>query len=372
MQPQGPFIVRRGAIRCYRLFDLGDEIDLSDAVLKFGSASLRLTHLQRRGVRAMEPIAVPARIDLGPRGVPLGTLGPHVQAGAELHLFSYGTVALCYKIPIGEGTPLDGLVATVGPLYESSELRDLALRELDALSPTLRSCIRGHHDWSGCETYTIVHIQELDGQPTADQVLAWPGLAALLLGEASPSPLSERQRQEVLQYAFSYFEHDLAVIDWNSAFLVDPGEESGMAEMLEFANSQLLNLRYHDEQLEAEIERVHQALARRRSPGVLFSPYSRLAHDLFRRLMDLSARVERIDNTIKVAGTFHLSRAYHAAIERLRVSIWRQSIERKHALAASAYSMLKSETETRRGMWLEITVVILIMVEIVIAVINGH
>jgi hypothetical protein len=370
--PQAPFLIQRGSIRCYRLFDLGDEIDLKDVTLRLGAASLRVTHLARRGVRAMESIAIPVRFDLGSRTVPLGTLGPHVEAQVELHVFSYGTVSLCFKIPIPPGTALDALASNIGPLYESSDLYDLALRELDAVKPTLRRSIRSPHDWPGCETYTIVHVQEIAGQPSAEQVLAWPGLAALLLGEVSQTPLSGRQRQEVLEYAFSYFDHDLAVIDWNSAFLIDPGEDSGMAEMLEFANSQLLNLRYHDEQLEDEIRRVHNALSQRSANSMLFSPYSGLAHQLFRRLMDLSARIERIDNTIKVAGTFYLSRAYHAAIERLRVSVWRQGIERKHALAASAYSMLKSEVETRRATWLEITVVVLILVEIVIAVISGH
>ncbi|MBI5532841.1 MAG: hypothetical protein HY898_09015 [Deltaproteobacteria bacterium] len=363
--------VRRGSIRCYRLFDLGDEIDLSEIVKNVGVGAVRSTHLQRRGVRAMEFIAVPVRIDLGKRPVPLSKFGPHVEAQVELHLFSFGSASICIRIPIPPGTTLESMIPLIGPLYESRDLEELSRKELHELLPKIRPHITGYHSWKGCETYTILDIQEIDGAPTAQQVLAWPRLANLILGETREGQLSEGKRREVVGHAFSYFEHDLAVIEWNSAFLLDPAEDSGIAEMLEFTNTQLLSLRYYDEVLEHEIDRVHKVLERGHRSRLFFSPYSRLAHDLFHRLVDLSARLDRIDNTIKVAGTWHLATAYHASLDRLLVTTWRQSIERKHELTSSAYSMLSKETEGSRSLWLEVTVVLLILVEIVLAVISG-
>lgn len=320
----------------------------------------------------MEFIAVPVRIDLGQHPVPLSKFGPHVQAQVELHLFSFGSASVCVKIPIPAGTTLESMIPMIGPLYESRDLEELSRKQVDTILPDLRALITGFHTWKGCETYTILDIQELEGAPTGQQLLAWPLLANLILGETRAGQLSQGKRGEVVEHAFSYFDHDLAVIEWNSAFLLDPGEDSGIAEMLEFTNTQLLNLRYYDEVLEHEIDRVHKVLDREHRSGLFFSPYSRLAHDLFHRLVDLSARLDRIDNTIKVAGTWHLASAYHAALDRLLVTTWRKSIEHKHALTSSAYAMLNAETEARRSLWLEITVVLLILVEIVLAVVAGR
>src|ERR1700728_2236814 len=71
-------------------------------------------------------------------------------------------------------------------------------------------------------------------------------------------PLSEGEQQEVMQSKISYYPNDLAVISWNGAFLYDStaGAET-VIQLLEYANSQLLEFRHYDELLTRELQSVY-------------------------------------------------------------------------------------------------------------------
>ena len=84
----------------------------------------------------------------------------------------------------------------------------------------LQPAIEGRHAWRGVETYTVIFVEELEGNPTGAEVLNTPGLGKLLLGETNPKRLASEERGDVVKHAYSYLEDDLAVIDWNSAFIL--------------------------------------------------------------------------------------------------------------------------------------------------------
>ena len=62
--------------------------------------------------------------------------------------------------------------------------------------------------------------------------------------------LSTGECNEVLHSQISYYTTDVAVIGWNAAFLYDSaaGAETAI-QLLEYANSQLLEFRHYDELL---------------------------------------------------------------------------------------------------------------------------
>ncbi len=64
----------------------------------------------------------------------------------------------------------------------------------------------------------------------------------------------------------SYYAHDLAVIGWNAAFLYDSsvGAETAI-QLLEYANSQLLEFRHYDELLTGILDSVYDTLGEKRS-----------------------------------------------------------------------------------------------------------
>ena len=73
-------------------------------------------------------------------------------------------------------------------------------------------------------------------------------IAQIVRGEALP--LSDSERQEVLQSRISYYPNDLLVVGWSAAFVYDRLAAAGPTlQLLEYANTQLLELRHYDDLL---------------------------------------------------------------------------------------------------------------------------
>jgi hypothetical protein len=292
------------------------------------------------------------------------------QASVSARVFAYGAVSIAFELPIADGSDLAGLVPMCDEIYESPEFDRIARELVEPLLDRLASAIDGRHRWEGIETYTIVYVRRFRGDPTATQVLASPALASLVIGEPPTRRLSARQRLDVLEHSHSYFEDDLVVVDWDSAFVLEPSGSRDILDILELASSQLLELRYYDDLFDAELARVHHQLERvqrRRFFDVLNNPWVELGRGVVRRLVELTEFAERVDNALKVVGDFYLARVYESAVRRFRIRSWQASIDAKQALLAQAYGLVRGEVEARRSTVLELVVIILIVVEVLLA-----
>jgi hypothetical protein len=360
--------IQRGCILAYRIFDVCDEIALDTAEQQLADApGKRRVRFTRDGEQAMQFAAPPLDIELGTRTIDL-VLKPGVEAILSARFFDYGAVSVEFELPIAPGTRVQDLLPLCDELYESLRLEEVARREVDQLLPRLKGATRGRHDFQGVETYTVVFVEELAGPPVTeltDSAL----LAKLIVGEASVKSLSDDARRDVLRHSHSYLEDDLVIIDWNSAFVLEPSGSRDVPEILEFATSQLLELRYYDSTLDAELGHIYDdyAIARRDWRSLLRSPYERLARNVLRRFVELTEFTERVDNALKVVGDFYLARVYQSAVRRFRITSWRDSIDEKQALVARSYDLLKGEVDIRRSTVLEVIVIILIAVELVAA-----
>jgi hypothetical protein len=364
--------VRTGNVLAYRLLDVADAIDLAEVQRRRGS-----TRPSHRGARTRDAelslvwAAPPVEIALGTHTIELPRTSGRIQTTVDARLFDYGVVSVRFQVPIEPGTELASLVPWCDELYESPEL-DRHARELVApLLDELNDAVEKRHDWAEIETYTIVQVRECDGHPAAAELLTSEVLASLIVGEPAARRLSRGQRDDVLEHAHSYFDDDLVVIDWNSAFILDPSGRRDVVELLELATSQLLELRYYDGLFDIERARVYREFGevRRRAWGPWRRrSWVRLAHDVLRRLLELTEFTERVDNALKVTGDFYLARVYESAVRRFRIQAWRASIEAKQALLARAYGLVRAEIETRRNTSLELVVILLIGLEIALAI----
>jgi len=178
-----------------------------------------------------------------------------------------------------------------------------------------------------------------------------------------------RARHDLLSRRFSYFEDDLTVLAWNAALVVEPApDDTDVPYILEFANAQLLELRYYDSVLDQEIPRIYEGIAAaRRGFHVIGRRYSRLLAALQSRVADATELVERIENSLKVTDDVYLARIYATALEIFRGNTWRGGIERKVTIVREAYTMLNAESTERRAEVLELTIILLIVVELVLA-----
>lgn len=357
---------------CTRIFDVADTIDLEGCrkLISGGGSESRRLSLRREGSKYIELPDPPLQIELGPRALTVAGQPREVKVTASV--YPHGAASIVVRVPVPRGMNLEELTPIADELYDSAAVDLLALEEITKLRKVLESHFEGAHLWDQTEGYTAIFARELEGQPTAEQVLAAPGLARLLLGEKEQ--ISTGEEREVLGRAFSYTPHDLAVVEWNAAFIYEPSGSEDIVDLLEIANAQLLELRYYDDVLDAELARMYDVVGQPQSFLLLFSPYRRLARELMRTVIELSEFIERIDNSLKIVGDVYLARVYEAALHELRIARWTEQVSRKHRLLQQTYGLLKGETDTGRALTLESMVVVLILFEIVMALlrVGGH
>jgi hypothetical protein len=361
-------VVLDGVILAYRIFDVGDEIRLDAAETLLGDApARRRARLMREGAEALEFSAPPLDVPIGLRGVTLAS-GRDLRGEVAARLFDYGAASIVFEWPIPPGTSIEDLLPLCDELYESPAIGEAARREVQVLVDKVRPSVDRPHDWNGVETYTVVFVRSFDGNPPISRVTDSPAVAKMLLGEAGPKSLAEDARRDVLKHAHSYFEDDLAIIDYSSALVVEPSGSRDIPDLLEFATSQLLELRYYDEALDRELLRIYDSFdLAHRGRHIFRSPYEKLARAVLRRFVELSEFTERVDNALKVVGDFYLARVYQSAVRRFRIPTWQASVDGKQALVAQAYSLLKGEVDIRRSTLLEIVVIVLILLELAAA-----
>jgi hypothetical protein len=356
---------------CTRIFDVADTINLEGcrALISSGGADIRRLSLRREGSEFIQLSDPPLLVDLGTRT--LTVQGTHREVKVSAALFNHGAISISVRVPVPKGTTLEELIPVADELYDSKLLDALALEEVSKLRKLLAPHFESPHLWDQTEGYTVIFVREIEGKPTGEEVLASPSLARLLLGEKET--LSAQEEREVLGHHFSYTPHDLAVFEWNASFLYEPTGSEDIVDLLEIANSQLLELRYYDNVLDAELSRMYEVVGQR-SPSLLFSPYKRLARELMKTLIELSEFIERVENALKIVGDVYLARVYEGAMKQLRITQWSEQVTRKHRLLQQTYGMLKGETDTGRALTLESMVVVLILFEILMAMfrMGGH
>ncbi|WP_373049480.1 hypothetical protein [Vulgatibacter sp.] len=362
--------VLRGRILCYRIFDVGDQIDLDRAEQTLiETPGKKRAKLSREGAESLAFTSPPLDVGLGKRSLALPKVARTIECDVAARFFDFAAISVLFEVPIPPGTRLSEMLPLCDELYDTPVLEQHARLELDPLLDRLRSTIEGTHAWPGVETYTVIFVEELEGSPSAREVLATPGLGKLLLGETSPKRLASEERGDVLKHAYSYFDDDLAVIDWNSAFVLEPSGSRDIPDILEFATSQLLELRYYDDLLDVELNGIYDEVeeAGGRWWALFWSPYGALARKVMRQLLEVTEFTERVENSLKVIGDFYLARVYRAAVRRFRLPSWQESVGRKQTLVAQVYALLKGEIDMRRNTLLEAAIVLLIVFDIVMA-----
>ena len=104
------------------------------------------------------------------------------------------------------------------------------------------------------EDYYIIQLREaMDeaGLPmAAPELLTTRGVEISQIVRGESAPLSDSERKEVLQSSMSYYPSDLLVVGWVAALVYDtPSGAEPTIQLLEYANTQLLEYRHYDDVL---------------------------------------------------------------------------------------------------------------------------
>jgi hypothetical protein len=216
------------------------------------------------------------------------------------------------------------------------------------------------------EDYLIFEISDFDLRGPADTLHDRAGavLAQILRSEAAP--LSESETADALACRISYGPGDVTFIDWNAAMMFDRQAEDVRA-VLEFANTELLELRFLDYQLDSSLDRSFELTARPRNLMRLVPGWTaRNVRRISRMQLEGAILFERVSNAPKLLGDQFLARVYRLVSQRFHVSEWNSSILRKLDTIEDFYKQINDNAASQRLELLEWIIIILILLEIVI------
>jgi len=361
-----------GAVIVYRLFDVGYAIDLIRALeLLASSAPERVRPVRGEG-QALQIRNPPVTVLLGNEAL-LVEGRPHaVELSARI--FDFGVVSLRIRVAMPASRPWSEFTRIGTAIDEHGSLPAIVEQQLRVLVERIAPAVERPTVADVREEYTVFRVtraEHADGTTAPAETISGFDVVPLLLGETRP--LSSEARRELLPHRFSYYSDDLAILTWERALIVEPGEhDTDLQYLLEFANAQLLELRYYDAILDGELPQLYDAIAAARRKWSIF-PGRRFAGLLSRLqavVADTTELVEHAENALKVTDDVYLARVYSAAMELFRGRAWRSGIDRKLSILRDTYAMLNDEAQASRSETLEIAIVMLIVAELAMAIVK--
>ncbi len=361
--------ITSAVLTIYQFFDIGDAIDLDQAQRCLSNPSERRARLRTRQSESIRIAQPPLRVELGT--VPVA-LADHGRTGA-LRAVVYDLGAVEIAIEVRLTTPL--LWEDAADLFAAAQdlPADITRRiaaALDDLEALIRPAISRPQRSPVVEDYCVLIVERLDPPCSAAELADHPTVRAALLGERRALSMDASR----LVTSLSYYPDDLALLSWNGALLIesDAAAAATAADILAFANVELLLVRSYDAALDARLPEVYRriAQAQRRFTMPLVRRYSQLLGDVQRLVAEVTEVTEQIDNALKVTDDVYWNRLYTAALNVLRVRVWRDGVDHKLALLRETYAMLHADADSERAAALEWAIVLLIVFEIVMALLG--
>lgn len=352
----GPILA--GAVLVLVQFDVCEEIllDRLGTILAAGPVGQPILRHPALGyVRYERPPVVEAIEELE---LPSGE-----RLSGEIKYYDYGVVSVVFQLPFsGDWRRLVGLASrwvwdVDFALHAERIVREKIKRAAPAMSKPYAQYLS--------EDYLIFHVRDISGAPSAKQAVSEYGGRIAQVVRGDMVELAESEIAEVMQSRISYYTTDLTVIGWNAAFLYDTsaGAETAI-QLLEYANSQLLEFRHYDELLTRELEYVYQQLEEGTGTFARWR-LARSATHLHTTLLEVAELTEHADNAIKFLSDMFSARLYKLAAAKVGVPDYKDLVTQKVRTAEQLYRFMVDQFNQSRAFFLELTVVIILIVELI-------
>ena len=357
--------IKKGSILIYRLFDVAEEINISkvDAILRDNRGPDRFK-VPKYIDRAIVMKSPPVSFGMGSETIHIE--GRTLTADVLVKIRDFGVLSIVYQIKIEPNTSWNELIQIASDLEEGSEIDTIAIQQAKEITKAIHEALKKPTEWDTFEDYIVYFIEEFENGITTNEFLQNADIPSLLLSEDKVK-LSEVTKKIVTENVYQYSENDLTFIEWNSALVVEPGGGREVPDILEFAVTHLMEMRYYDDLLDTKLNQLYDDIEKRRS-SIWSSNFDRTYKEASSRFIEFSEFIERVENSLKVVGDFYLATLYRAATRRFRLSDWQQNITRKMNLLAQVSNLLQGEVNNRRSFLMEMIIIILIAYEVAMAI----
>jgi len=304
-------------------------------------------------------IRLPAQVCQGPHGP--------VEVRRTVKLYPVGAISITLHVPISvqsvpdlacyhelklDGQPVHGLAYS------------LAQEILEELRPWLDRPAEALAD-EGAYVVFCLASDGPDGGPLrqASQWLADHRLdvAGLLNQEPDYRRLSSEEIEDAVANYQSYYAHDLVVMDWDAALIIN--EERAFGDVLhamELANVQLVELEVYDRLLDTSLQGAYRDMRQR------LKVRAKVSDSLREIRVDLARLTDELSNVGKFFGDWHMAKVYQRIAGLLHLEDWRRTIDDKLMTLDSLYQILKQDQVNRLLVYLEFSVVIIFLIDLVL------
>lgn len=364
----GPSALFHGEAVFLFAYDIAYEMDREPVPTLFGlpvsQYSMDTSRRSPRDLLFYKPrlVRLPPQERLGPQGP--------VRVEREVKFLPIGALSVRIRVPFAVER-LEDLVAYHDLAFSNGTVHDEARRIAeDARRELAPHVVRPIDRIPDEEAYTVFCLRgplpsATPGSTTTLRAEAWleshrRSVAAILTQEPDPAALSRQETVESTSRHLSYYEDDLVVIDWDAALLVDdPSEWEESLYVLELANLQLAELEAYDRLLDATLDRTYRDL------GNPMRGRRQLVRDLRELRIDLARFNDELSNISKFFGDWHVARLYELVAARFHLADWHRSVRDKLQTVAELHEMLKHDQSNRWMMILEVTIVLLFVIDLV-------
>jgi len=348
----------RGSLLVYHLFDVCEAIRLEELHRTLGQVPDRAKS-PRAAQGWFEPLPVVQ--------VLRDTEFPGNEIfHTQMHYYTYGVVALRWERSFDLEWP--GLFElcerwVAAPAAEAAASQQVQ-RELAAAKPALVK----PYPLELSEDYVILRLDPFPthaGEMLAEDLLREHGgkIAQIVRGDVHP--LAPEEQSHILGSRLSYYPSDLIVAGWSAACVYDTasGAEATI-QLIEYANTQLLEFRFYDELLTRTLAEVYQLLEQ----GTGFKRRWRLAKEANRLnaiRLEVQLLAERSDNAAKFLSDMFSARLYRLVSDKVGVPDYRRLVDDKLRTAGELYHLLSERVHQSSGLFLESVVVLILIIELV-------
>ncbi|MBC7714245.1 MAG: hypothetical protein H7177_12955 [Rhizobacter sp.] len=356
--------IKKGRILVYRVYDIGEEIDLEKAekILQQETTARAKFRLKKINQSAVVVSNDPLSVALGnysyqDQGI---EFNPEITA----KIWEFGTLSLTFDFPIPVGTTIDGLRAISDKIQNYDILDIYARGKARELTQQIKPAMAKINEWEVNEDYILYFIESFDNDyADASLILQEEDIAALIINEEKDL-LATQIRERIYSSTLQYYKNDMAIIDWNSAFIIEPTGSLDIPDVIEFALNQLLEMRYYDDLLDKKLREIYSAVELKEM-NIFSSRYTDLALEAGQKYIEIAEIVESVENSLKVIGDLYHSTVFRMASNKFRFSDWQSSIDNKLDNLAELCKLLLDNINSKRSHLMELVIIALISIELI-------
>jgi hypothetical protein len=316
---------------------------------------VRGDHTAPRDLPLHQPLAIEPKNDLAIGGRPVRI---------QIRVYDFGVVSIVFRVDV-EAASLAGLTRFHNAAFDDGRrLESAALDLSNQVVRDLGDAVPAPSPHPDVEAYTVFVMTQIDG---IEDVAAWSQdqrmQIAGLLSDVEPDRLAEAQIAEVIRHRQSLEKSDLVVIDWDAALVVDlTGYVDDVLFVIELANVQLEEFRVMDAALDRQLTTVYTLLERR--PRLSIGRPTKALRRLRELRIDLTKLADEVTHITKFLGDWYLARVYLSARDRFHLEEWRSSVGQRLTHLDEVYSVVRTEVNERRMLWLEIIIVVFFAIDL--------